>query len=305
MTTIAHLTDIHLPELPRPALSELSAKRFFGLMNWHWSRKFIHRMKTLDAITADLSLQEFHHLIISGDLTNLALRSEYEAGMQWLKQFKGADEVSFVPGNHDYYGKNLALYPDGTRGGELLPYMTSDFKGAELGGGNGPDLPFVRVVDNVALICLNSGIPTPLFKAYGAVSEASLAAFKRCLTLTKEAGLYRCVILHHPPLAGITSQSRGLNNDLAFQELLRKCGAELVLNGHNHKQRHDRLETKSGICHVIGTPSASVAKAGHYELARYNLFHISGTANKWETTMNGRGLLADYGEVCDLGRVEL
>ena len=298
-TTLAHLTDIHFPQNPRFSMSEISVKRFFGFLNWHLSRKSMHLSKTLDAISKDVLAQKFDHLIVSGDLVNLSLRKEYEAGLYWMKQFGETSDISFVPGNHDYYGANPVLSADANEGG-LSAYMISNSHGFELGGDAGPHLPFVRVINDVALIFLNSGVPTPLFKAYGAVNRKSLEVLVDILTQAKMQDLYRCVILHHPPLTGITSPSRGLTNDHELQTLLENYGAELVLYGHNHKQRHDKLSTKTGTCHVIGTPSASVGRHGRYELARYNLFHIQRKSNSWITQMDGRGLLEDYGPVVDL-----
>lgn len=313
-TIIAHLTDIHFPQNPKFSLSEISLKRFFGFMNWHFSRKKMHLSQTVEAISKDVLDQKFNHMIVSGDLVNLTLRKEYEAGFQWMKQFGQTNDLSFVPGNHDYYGKNLSLYPEQLqnsskaekeRGGELLPYMTSDMRGEALGGAKGPDLPFVRVVNDVALIGLNSGVPTPLFKAYGAINKKSLEVLAQILTAAEKQGLFRCVILHHPPLSGITRSSRGLQNDHELTSLLEEHGAELVLYGHNHKQHHVRLNTASGVCHVIGTPSASIGFDSRYELARYNLFSIQNSATGWALKMRGRGLKDNYGEVVDLGTTDL
>jgi len=313
-TILAHLTDIHFPQTPLPTLSELSFKRFFGLLNWHLSRKSMHLTETLAAISKDVLSQPFHHLIVSGDLVNLSLLNEYKAGLKWIEQFGASGDISFVPGNHDYYGPNPLLYPKESMrpstnlapvGMSLLPYMISDEKGLELGGATGPDLPFVRVVNDVALIGLNSGVPTPLFKAYGKLSETSLDALKHILIAIQKANLYRCVILHHPPLPGITKQSRGLQNDDLLQSLLRETGAELVLYGHNHKQHHETLRTNTGTCHIVGTPSASIGQNKRYELARYNLFSIRRSADGWTTKMHGRGLSENHGGVVDLGTSEL
>ncbi len=316
-TILAHLTDIHFPQKPVPSLAELSFKRFFGLLNWHLSRKSMHLAETLEAVTKDVLAQTFNHLIVSGDLVNLSLRQEYTTALPWLERFGSPSGLSFVPGNHDYYGPtsfltsarppNLSDEADipMSRSKDLLPFMTSDDKGGELGGATGPDLPFVRVVNDVALIALNSGVPTPLFKAYGRLNENSLDAVGHILNACKEADLYRCVILHHPPLPGITTLSRGLQNDHLLQALLREAGAELVLYGHNHKQHHEKLTTNHGVCHIVGTPSASIGFNSRYEFARYNLFSIQRLPDGWTTKMQGRGLQENYGSVVDLGTTEL
>ncbi len=308
MTTIAHLTDIHLPNNPALSLGEFSLKRFMGYMNWHRSRKRIHQFAVLELLQDDIKAQHVDHIVVSGDLVNLGLKAEFAAGAAWLSALGETADVSFVPGNHDYYGSGQAFM----RGTAFTPYMTSDEAGLKLGGDTGPDLPFVRVIGgNVAVIGINSGMPTPLFKAYGEVTSRQLSALSSILDACREANLYRCVVVHHPPLPGLTRRSRALRNDDVFSELLQKKGAELVLYGHNHRQQHRRLETVDGVCHVVGTPSASVAPGGHYnpghyDPGRYNLFTISGQPGQWVTQLNGRGLsLLQQGRVSDLGIISL
>jgi len=301
MTTIAHMTDIHLPTVPYLRLGEFSLKRFMGYMNWHASRKSIHQLSVLGLLQDDIAAQDVDHIFVSGDLVNLGLEAEFAAGAEWMKALGDSCDVSFVPGNHDYYGSGRAFL----RGNAFSEFMTSDEQGAKLGGGSGPELPFVRVVDDVAMIGVNSGVPTPLLQAFGEVSTASLARLEKILPAVNDAGLYRCVVVHHPPLKGLTRRSRAMKNDAAFTDCLERHGAELVLYGHNHRQQHTRLETASGVCHVVGTPSASVAKSGHYDPGRYNLFFIEGQRGDWVTTLTGRGLSLELDRVSDLGSVTL
>jgi hypothetical protein len=46
MFVLAHLSDIHLALRPPPY--QLAGKRGLGYINWHRSRKYIHRRDTLD-----------------------------------------------------------------------------------------------------------------------------------------------------------------------------------------------------------------------------------------------------------------
>ncbi len=319
MTVIAHLTDIHLPPVPVPQLRELSLKRLLGFLNWHRSRKFLHNADVVERIVRDLKQQNFDHLIVSGDLVNLALEAEFVAGAEWMARLGPTENISFVPGNHDYYGSaenfTARTAHHGTASvAPLSAYMQSDYHQSDTlqpvrdflsGAGNGPLQSFLKVVGEVAIIGLNSAIPTPPFKAYGELDAASLAFLEDCLPALKRAGFYRCVVLHHPPIAGLTPARRALRNAQELNAQLVIYGAELVLYGHNHRQQVNRLETSDGFCHVVGTPSASICKAGPYDRARYNLFHIERTKDSWKTSMQGRGLIEDYGAVNDLGNTLL
>ena len=293
MTVLVHLTDIHLPSPMFPPLSSLSFKQALGVLNWRRSRKFIHTEAALSLLLDDLKEHEFDHMVISGDLVNVAASEEIEAGLGWLKALTRFDRVtrpvtdfvSFVPGNHDYYcGPEPFYAPDFTS------FMTSDAVGASLGGSDGPEGPFVRIINDVALIGVNSAIPTPLFKAYGQVAETALHQLGKVLKKAKEHGFYRCVFVHHPPIADTTPPHRALLNDAAFEQTLKISGAELVLYGHNHVAATHRFETYDGPCAIVGTPSASVGRSGRYDLARYNLFHIQKGSEGWHTLMTGRAL---------------
>jgi len=256
MTIIAHLTDIHLPSLGLSNLSKLNLKQGFGFLNWQASRHKIHQQAALDLLLQDLDKQDISHTIVSGDLTNLALASEITTGTAWLKSRGTSQKVSYVPGNHDYYDNGHALQNKDA----FKENMRSCDIGACLGGGSGPHEPYVRVIDNIALIGINSAIPTPLFKSYGAIDEKTLDQVTKILKKSQAQGLYRCVVLHHPPLNTITTPPKGLNNDAAFTTILKQAGAELVLYGHTHHQRYDRLPTQQGVCHIIGTPAPQLEK---------------------------------------------
>lgn len=300
MTVLAQITDVHLPPLPLPRPTELCYKQLLGFLNWHWSRKKIHRSLALELLLNDLEAQSFDHLIVSGDLLNIALKAEVKAGRAFLErlealpQFNRSAEiegqpvrhVSFVPGNHDYYSGDALFEIEGT----YADYMTSDIVGASLGGGEGPVAPYVRKVNNVALIGMNSAVPTPPFKAYGEVSRDQLIQMGKILKKAKSHGFYRCVVIHHPPLPELAPLERGLLNAPLFVDILREAGAELVLYGHNHRQAYNRIVTVDGPCHVVGTPSASAANAERYDLARYNLFEIEKTKLGWKTSIFGRRL---------------
>ena len=55
--TLAHLSDPHLPPLPKPRLTELAGKRALGYLNWTRNRHKYHRREVLDALVRDLHAQ--------------------------------------------------------------------------------------------------------------------------------------------------------------------------------------------------------------------------------------------------------
>ena len=78
----------------------------------------------------------------------------------------------------------------------------------------------------------------------------------------KQAGLFRVVLIHHPPLRVQAGWHRGLRDAGKFKKLLQQHGAELVLHGHNHEQTVLELPTATGPALIVGVPSASEAVEG-------------------------------------------
>ena len=106
-------------------------------------------------------------------------------------------------------------------------------------------------------------------------------------------GLFRVVLIHHPPLPGQTELAARLAGCQEVQEILRDHGAELVLHGHNHEQSVLDCETVSGPAIVVGVPSASEAVDGRAPAARYNEYAIERAGNGWRVEMTGRAATKD------------
>src|SRR5580698_1076354 len=95
--TLAHLSDPHLPPLPKVRLAELAGKRALGYLNWTRNRHKYHRRDVLDALVADLKAQRPDHIAVTGDLVNLAPEAA------WLESGGAPQQVTVIPGNHDAY----------------------------------------------------------------------------------------------------------------------------------------------------------------------------------------------------------
>ncbi|MGI9405812.1 MAG: metallophosphoesterase family protein, partial [Hyphomicrobiaceae bacterium] len=204
MFTLAHISDVHLAPMPAPELRHLLGKRLTGFVSWHvFGRKKGHRRDTLDALITDLKTRVFDHLALTGDLVNIALPQEFEASAPWVADLGGPGNVSFVPGNHDIYRPVSAPGGIATWG----PYMRSNPAGekfaASLSQGAAAGFPYVRVLDNIALIGVSSAIPTLPFIAAGELGEAQRSALVQTLKNLDGTDLCRVLLIHHPPLPGL------------------------------------------------------------------------------------------------------
>ena len=100
---LAHVSDLHLGPLPDVRPRQLFSKRIFGYMNWRRGGGRMHRVEVVTAMLADLKVQAPDHVIVSGDLVNIALPKEFVFAAEWLRKLGPPDRVTVVPGNHDAY----------------------------------------------------------------------------------------------------------------------------------------------------------------------------------------------------------
>ena len=291
MLTLAHLSDVHLAPLPAPRRRELLNKRITGFLNWQRRRRFIHDRPTLDALVSDLKSRHSDHIAVTGDLANIALPGEYPLARAWLESLGPPADVSVVPGNHDAY---VPL-------GVLLAEREW---GAFMHGDAGESFPYVRRRGPVALIGLNSGVPTAPFRATGRIGREQLSVLPPLLDQLKKEGLFRVVLVHHPPVSQ-AGRSKRLTDAAALKAVLAQHGAELLLHGHDHLHMINWLAGPDGRpIPAVGVHSASAAAITHPDSAAYHVFEIGGAPQQWRCTLISRGLAAD-GSVQERLRVDL
>ncbi len=291
MFTLAHLSDPHLAPLPAPSWSQLVSKRVFGYLNWQRKRRRIHQRGTLDRIVADLLAQAPDHVALTGDLVNIALPDEFAAASAWLADLGPPETVSVVPGNHDAYVP--AALDDATA--SWGDYMRGD-KGEQ------PEWPFVRRRAGLALIGLSTAIPSPPLMATGRVGGTQLSRLGQALTALRAEGLFRIVLIHHPPESEPRRRRERLLDAGPFRDVLANVGAELVLHGHEHVHSVMWLDGSDRRIPAVGVPSASAAVGGHWQPASYNLFRVTGAPKAWRCEMMTRGFALGSPQIAELDR---
>jgi len=274
--------------MPRAKRRDLMSKRILGYVNWHRGRKLVHRREILDLITRDIVEQDPDHIAVTGDLVNLGLPEEFVRAAEWLHHLGPPGKVTAIPGNHDAY---VRLHPKaGTS--HWQPYMQANAAGEALFPTPPARFPFVRRFGDVALVALSSAIPTMPFIAAGKIGSEQRALLAKALDELGREGLFRVVLIHHPPLRDQAGWHRGLRDADKFTKVLKQHGAELVLHGHNHEQTVHELPTATGPAIVVGVPSASEAVEGRIPAARYNEYSIARQGDGWRVEMVGRSVAA-------------
>jgi 3',5'-cyclic AMP phosphodiesterase CpdA len=290
---LAHLSDANIGPIPRPNLAELLGKRATGYVNWLRKRAAQHDMSRLGRLVDDLLAQRPDHVAMTGDIVNIGLAAELALARDWLSRLGGPQDVSFSPGNHDaYVPQSLSVLTQG-----FAPWTSSDE------GESG--FPYLRRREGVALIGLSSGVPTAPFVASGRLGPDQCARLAALLERTEAEGLTRVVMLHHPPHRGGARALRGLDDAGAFEEVIARRGAELVLHGHNHTQSLHRLAGPRGAVPVVGVASASARAETHRPGAAYHLFSISREGTEVRVKGRARGFDEASGEIVDLGALDL
>jgi len=278
---IAHFSDLHLLSLEGARILDFANKRWIGGLNLLTNRGrhyhthiFAGMICDLNQLRADPSTGadeagptgRIDHAICTGDVTNLALRNEFEfAREHFCRLALSPSEVTVVPGNHDAY---VACGSDDFR--EIFAdYCTSDdgFPGG---------FPMVRIRPPAAIIGLSTSRQTPWFTAYGVIGDDQLARLDALLRDPRLAGLVRIVAIHHPP-AGREARNRirGLRDWQQFAEVIAGAGAELILHGHEHRDIRAELPGPEGtVVPVLGVQSGTFYANNPRRTARYRVLDI-------------------------------
>src|SRR5262245_10952464 len=117
---IAHFSDLHLLSLEGAGPTRFLNKRLTGYANLRFKRNHVHRASYVRAIADDIRWKGVEHVVITGDLTNLALESEYALAREVIEKDLAfnPEHVTIVPGNHDLY----------TRGAQRTARFATYFK---------------------------------------------------------------------------------------------------------------------------------------------------------------------------------
>lgn len=288
MFKLAHISDIHLGPMPHLSIRELASKRITGYVNWHRNRAKHMVSGTLDTLVSDLRGKTPDHLAVTGDLVNLATGWEINRAGNWLQDLGSPEATSVVPGNHDAYvpgayEKAMRAWYDYVRGDDDPNDWQKDFK----------LWPTIRRRGPVALIGCSSSIATPPFSASGYFGARQARETAELLKQAGEEGLFRVVMIHHPPIRGAASQHKRLIGIRRFAAAIAVGGAELVLHGHTHLNTLYWLQNRRGRVPVVGIASASQGHGGRKPVAAYNLFSISGQAGAWSLDWKRYALAKD------------
>lgn len=259
MRTLAHLSDLHFgtedPALAAQLRTELLALR--------------------PAL-----------VVISGDLTQRARRSQFAAARDYLATLPHPQLV--VPGNHD-----VPLYDVGRRFATPLRRFRRYIS---------PELAPVYTDDELIVAGLNTA--RSLTWKSGRVSSAQLARLRAQLT----ASTARCkvVVTHHPfipPPGSVPEDGIDLvGGALRALAVLDACGVDLLLAGHLHHGYAGDTRTHYPTSHrsiIAAQAGTAISRRTRTEPNAYNVLtldraHIAIEIRAWNGTVFAPSSLAHY-----------
>jgi 3',5'-cyclic AMP phosphodiesterase CpdA len=269
MFRLAHVTDLHVRSFAGARLRDFFGKRAVGAINLGLIRRRKYRMDFLEELGKDLRARPHDHLVVSGDLGNVSLLSEWRAARSWIERIgASAENTTVIPGNHDVYVEEVVV--SGAFEQIFAAYQRAD---ARLQPNT---YPFARLRGEVALVCASSGVPTGDLGAWGRLGEAQLRQVEALLAAPEVRARFRVLVLHHPPVMHRPPENRNLRDRAQLAEVLARVGADLVLHGHDHRDEFAELAGPDGRrIPVVGGGSASYV--GPVErCSRYNIYEIDG-----------------------------
>jgi 3',5'-cyclic AMP phosphodiesterase CpdA len=273
---VAHFSDLHVLALDGVGPTRFMNKRFTGWVNLRLKREHKHRPGHVRAVAREVARAKVDHVVITGDLTNLALEQEFEAVSRLIESELGLpkEDVTIIPGNHDLYTRGAMRARRFTR--FFAPYLISDLPdlAADISLGR---FPVVKLRGPLAIIGMSSAVPRPPLVASGQLGTKQLEALERILAHDEVKRRTPIIALHHPihnPPSWLKTQVEGLVDASDLRDVVKDVKHGLLLHGHLHGRMQRHLETKAGSILAVGATSASLHHEDEHRMAGFNLYEL-------------------------------
>lgn len=249
-----HTSDIHLLDLSGVSLWRYLNKRLTGRVNLAVKRGRSHDAKLFHRMMELVPELRIDRVVLTGDLTNLALEPEFDLVQRTLRS--APVPATVIPGNHDTYTRGSV------RAGRFESFLSEFMEGERIGRAA---YPFLQRHGNLAIIGVSTAIASLPLYAVGQVGADQLARLGKLLQITAAEGLRRVVLIHHPVVDGVSGARHDLVDRSAFARVIAEHGAELVLHGHEHVTIETALRGPGGVdvpIHGISSGTSVSAKPG-------------------------------------------
>ncbi len=299
MLRIAHISDLHVLDLAGTQWHQFLNKRVTGAMNLAGMRRNAHPVSLAEKLADRLAAGDIDHVILTGDLTNLALDSEFKRVLEVVQRIGPPSFVTVIPGNHDMYTRGALRHHRFEKW--FGPYLVDDADEHHSALTKGRlHYPFMRApAPHVRIYGMSSAIPTPPLLAFGHVGRHQLDRLRQLVAEEPPGVTVRLCLVHHNlhHRIGAAEYVASLVDRKAFSRVMHEIRATAVLHGHTHHphQGHlparkamadattDRIDEQTliqseiedlgGDIPVLGCGSSTWTKKGR-DLARFNILDI-------------------------------
>ena len=268
---LAHFSDIHVTKPPAGAvIRHFAGKRLAAALNYYVGgrrHRFAQVDRQIERLLEDVDRQRVDHILCTGDVTQMALDSEFARCAELFgERLAHPERYTVLPGNHDRY----------TRGA----VRTRRFE-RYLGAVASPtgDYPYVKSLpDGVTLVVLDVSRACSLIDSSGLCGARQLDETRALLTDPSLDQRFVVVALHYPLLdedGGPHRTRHGVRDWKALLEVIDADSSRVDLVVHGHVHRHY-------LAHSRRRTFACAGSATDLKHAGYQVFEIDAAARTWK-----------------------
>ena len=164
---IGHISDLHILSIKNVKFYNFLNKRMIGGTNLYLNRKNEYKIEFVEKLIDDINKKELDFLVITGDITNLALPSEFEKAVELLNKINIPKEnIIIIPGNHDNYLKSS--YKKKLFENYMKPWLKNDIKLEK-----NENWPVFRILNDILITGFSSSIPSCPLCSAGKISKSN------------------------------------------------------------------------------------------------------------------------------------
>jgi 3',5'-cyclic AMP phosphodiesterase CpdA len=288
---LLHFSDVHVQvDYREIGYRNLDWRRLLAQLELGRYSQYAHAPRVIDLIGGAAAWHQVEHVVLSGDLTGLAMDAEFAGARKALGQLARPELLTVIPGNHDRFTPDSETDQTFERHfGDLLVSDLPEYVA------EGP-YPFVRLIGEETAVVGLSSARVPFFPgfAYGVLGKLQLDALAGILDDPRVKDRMVFVAVHHCPMrrwAGLDFPGHAMVDARKLLQLVRG-DKRAVLAGHIHERYWLQAEgdrphmfcAGSSTCSgeegywLIDVQDGRIAGAQKYELAARELAKATGRA---------------------------